>query len=420
MARFGLFLLFSITLFAQGQKSAVSITKTVAKHNKVTLFFLVDEGQGDNISGFFVYRKEVGKARAKFARVNKRPLRHDRSFYIDRSIKQATVYEYYIEPLAVKKGVKLASSKVVSVTTRSLQTLPVKPTDLKIGRLGESAVILRWLNYEFVGKKGTDVFMRVGISAPFKKLNRKPVKGDSDRVKLRNRKKRHYCYLVAIGAKNKKSPRSNMISYRPGQRQRTDNYVFRAPGEPPGQPQGVVAKYMNTYVQLRWLPQFDSNLKGYKVYRGNFKQGPWRFDGQVGKLRRPVCDSKGVALRIQVCYQVRAVNVKDKEGKASKPVCIRTPNPKPTPMSGLEATVQGKNVLLEWNGFDEKDLEGFYIYYKIRGDKRFKKTKLIKKSSFSYLFKKPKRNKTYVFYGTSYNEYSEESEKSEEVEVFVY
>lgn len=151
-------------------------------------------------------------------------------------------------------------------------------------------------------------------------------------------------------------------------------------------------------IQLTWTPSPISSddplkLRGYKLYRSQSEQGPYKeaanvlgTDLNIGvdtastidKLFRVTFADKGLSDGETYYYRLTAYNEKNLESDFSSPIKGTTI----VNVSGVLA--QGdliREVRLAWNRLESPEIKGYYIYRSEKEDKEFAKIKKIDQAS---------------------------------------
>jgi fibronectin type 3 domain-containing protein len=130
----------------------------------------------------------------------------------------------------------------------------------------------------------------------------------------------------------------------------------------PAQPGGLQARGGSQKVVLTWQPNKESNLRGYKVFRGTTPMGP--FSKVASVTKNTFTDTDLENNRIYY-YKIQTFNEEGKESPASTVIAAETA---PSPFSPiiLDATPLVAGIRLRWTtnpqkGDDGTEVKGFKI-----------------------------------------------------------
>jgi len=131
----------------------------------------------------------------------------------------------------------------------------------------------------------------------------------------------------------------------------------------PAQPEGLQARGGSRKVVLTWQPNKESNLRGYKVFRGTTPMGPF---SKVASVTKNTFTDTDLENNRTYYYKVQACNEEGKESPASTVIAAETA---PSPFSPiiLDATPLIAGIRIRWTtnpqkGDDGTEVSGFKIY----------------------------------------------------------
>ncbi|MEE9119902.1 MAG: fibronectin type III domain-containing protein [Syntrophobacteria bacterium] len=131
----------------------------------------------------------------------------------------------------------------------------------------------------------------------------------------------------------------------------------------PTQPTGLQARGGSQKVVLSWNPNTESNLRGYKVFRGNTPMGPF---AKVASVKKNNFTDGDLENNRTYYYKVQAFNKQGKESPASAVIAAETA---PSPFSPIiiDATPLIGGIRICWTtnprkGDDGTEISGFKIY----------------------------------------------------------
>jgi len=131
----------------------------------------------------------------------------------------------------------------------------------------------------------------------------------------------------------------------------------------PAQPEGLQARGGSQKVVLTWQPNKESNLRGYKVFRGTTPMGPFC---KVASVTKNTFTDTDLENNRTYYYKVQTFNEEGKESPASTVIAAETA---PSPFSPiiLDATPLIAGVRIRWTtnpqkGDEGTEVKGFKIY----------------------------------------------------------
>ncbi len=131
----------------------------------------------------------------------------------------------------------------------------------------------------------------------------------------------------------------------------------------PTQPTGLQGRGGSQKVVLSWNPNTESNLLGYKVFRGTTPMGPF---AKVASVKNNKFTDEDLENNRTYYYKVQAFNMQGKESPASSVIATETA---PSPFSPIiiDATPLIGGIRIRWTtnprkGDDGTEISGFKIY----------------------------------------------------------
>ncbi len=131
----------------------------------------------------------------------------------------------------------------------------------------------------------------------------------------------------------------------------------------PPQPAGLQARGGSQKVVVTWQPNKESNLRGYKVFRGTTPIGPF---SKVASVTKNTFTDTDLENNRTYYYKVKAFNEEGKESPASTVIAAETA---PSPFSPiiLDATPLIASIRIRWTtnpqeGDEGTEVKGFKIY----------------------------------------------------------
>jgi fibronectin type 3 domain-containing protein len=130
--------------------------------------------------------------------------------------------------------------------------------------------------------------------------------------------------------------------------------------EPPDVPTGLAASVSDLNIDLSWLPNGESDLQGYRVYRSTVSGAGYQLLTADPIAQTIYTDSVGDAGTYY--YVITAVDQSANESAYSDEVSATLVDDPPAAPTGLNATAGDAQVELTWAPSDESDLAGYWIY----------------------------------------------------------
>jgi fibronectin type 3 domain-containing protein/TolB-like protein len=131
----------------------------------------------------------------------------------------------------------------------------------------------------------------------------------------------------------------------------------------PAQPGGLQARGGSRKVVLSWQPNRESNLRGYKIYRGTTPTGPF---SKVASVTKNTFTDADLENDRTYYYKVQAFSKEGKESPASTVIAAETA---PSPLNPiiLDATSLIASIRIRWatnprKGDEGTEVSGFKIY----------------------------------------------------------
>lgn len=245
-------------------------------------------------------------------------------------------------------------------------------------RAGDRRVYLSWEAPPESTASGYEVFRASSQSGPFVRIAQVTVPEYLDQGVERNTI--YYYKIRFFNAKGQQSGFSDLVS--------AESALTPSP------PIILKTEGHVKSVQLTWSPgpitsEDPLKLKGYKLYRANADQGPYREVGNIlgsditlgidagaalDKIFKVTFANRGLADGEESYYRLTAYNEKNLESDFSSPVKGRT-------LSGVGGlSVQGnmiREIRLKWDSLDSPFIRGYYVYRSTSESTDFTKIKKV-------------------------------------------
>ena len=143
----------------------------------------------------------------------------------------------------------------------------------------------------------------------------------------------------------------------------------------PRPPQKVTAMAGDKMVSIGWDPNQESNITGYNIYYR--KKGTYKYEMLNKKPVMEEAKFKAV-LENDMDYEfgVTAMNNRGLESVMSE-IVVATPKKytavKPAKMESVFTKQADSGIVVMWNAPDDETVSGFNLYYKKKGDEKYKK-----------------------------------------------
>ncbi|MBW1295818.1 hypothetical protein [Aquimarina litoralis] len=168
----------------------------------------------------------------------------------------------------------------------------------------------------------------------------------------------NYFKITAIGKENNQRDSFSML-------------VQPIDSIPPKRPVGLEGVIDSTgIVQLKWTPNTEEDLMGYRIYRGNQKNEEFSQLTQSPHVNFTFKDTIKVDnLNSKVYYQLIAVDKRYNMSKPSEVLTLKKPDIiPPTSPVFTSYSIENGVVQLEWANSSSDDVEAHYIYRKAKDD----------------------------------------------------
>jgi fibronectin type 3 domain-containing protein len=156
--------------------------------------------------------------------------------------------------------------------------------------------------------------------------------------------------ITAVDNANNESTKSAAASATP---------MAPADTTPPAVPTGLTATAGNAQVTLNWNTNNDSDIKSYKIYRGNTLLATVNHPSTTHTV---IGLANGTSYSFQITAVDNANNESTKSATASATPTAPADTTPPAVPSGLKPTAGNAQVTLNWNANGESDIKGYKIY----------------------------------------------------------
>jgi len=211
---------------------------------------------------FHLYRKNG----QNFQRINNRLLRLERTVmsFLDRNVQPGDSVCYYLTAVNAA-GLESEPSEMLSGRFSDIVP-PSRPIGLTVQLKGGQVALIWNLNPE-LDIAAYYVYRAPTSTDPLVRINKDPVSADDPwyaDAACQPRKKYFYA-VTAIDSSGNESPASNRIS------------IWVEDRTPPSPPLNLRARLENHRIRLTWQSTLDSDIQGYRVYRGYSEETLYRM-----------------------------------------------------------------------------------------------------------------------------------------------
>jgi uncharacterized protein len=352
--------------------------RALAKDSVVSLAWTPDQ----RFSGYNIYRSE--RKSGTYARVNTAPVlvletEHEgppasensprragkavvpEVLFKDRSVRRGQTYWYNvsgINPFAQAS----APSEQVSVEVRSVILLPVPPRPEVMVR--RDTVILTWKDVSHEGVDGYCIYRAVGNPDSMQRVTRRPLRAYSF-VDEGLSERTVYFYAIATMDKDGNEGALSPVAL-------ADVLDFGAPRPP----QGITIRTDTGVIELRWQANTEKDLLGYHVFKAS--KDTLRehfFQATKGPIHQPVfVDRVPKGADYPFYYRLVAVDSTYSFSGFSPIVSGRLPDIVP-PIAPIwkDLRVHKDRIQLSWASNPERDIAGYTLYRRPRGETQWTK-----------------------------------------------
>jgi len=166
-------------------------------------------------------------------------------------------------------------------------------------------------------------------------------------------------------------------------------------------------------IVLRWAPNREPEVKGYRIYRSTNIDGNYQRTGEVdGRDTTVFEDTENMKEGLVFYYRIAAFNILGNDGLMSEPVTGSTKKKAKAPV-GLKGQGGAGKISLKWERNKEPDVKAYNVYEKTW----YKSTLLVTVKDNSSELPLEGKVKSITVYVTAVNQDGVESEPSEEIEI---
>lgn len=291
----------------------------------------------------------------QFEKVNKLPFVNmdppgveSKQIFFGDSLAQNSKTYYYRVRGKTPFGTYGPSSKVISGQGKP-DPIPIYPNITDVSEIQEGTMTLEWVfDASFNDKiSGFDVYRAKKKTGQYLKLNTTAIEAASRTYTDTNPWISNYYMVKALDKNGYELPSFSVL----GQPRDT---------VPPSQPLGVIGECdKHGVVTLRWSPNKEEDLKGYRVFVANQEDNP-EYSQITAHLHRDTVYTDTIVLKIlseQIFYKIRAMDFRG-NGSAYSEACkvIKVDIVPPSPPTFKKKKSSKKGVFLSWSPSSSKDL----------------------------------------------------------------
>jgi fibronectin type 3 domain-containing protein len=334
------------------------------------------------------------------------------SSFLDQEVKPQITYYYYFQAESPLGEKSTKSPRYFGVYTDP--DIPFPPVDLK-GEAVKNGVKLQWTkNEKFI--RGYYVYRNNSVDGKLVQVSHLiPVKDSIITfVDLDSTLSGKTTYGYAIKTENTSYVKSSFSD---------TVYVRPSISTKPLTPTNLKLDITDTVVNLYWdnMSALQDGIDGYDLNKREVDKNGKPVgeliavnDSTIPPWQNHYSDNK-VERGKSYLYTVQSKDIFGSKSNFSNAVIAGINNLSIIPPAGLTAKKLADNILITWNGAEDKNISGYKIYRYERGQTPLLLKNIKDVNKFSYEDKSAKRNHLYFYYVTSYSFKGNESEPSLEV-----
>lgn len=264
--------------------------------------------------------------------------------YADRRVTPGAIYEYFAVPRDIFFNRGTPSDTVTVYTVDFVRA--GSPDTLAVDGVDTLGIVVRWHLPHPDLVRSVRVYRSTAQDRGFELVAEVPAR-EGRYVDARVDPMRLYYYRVSVtGPRNEESPRSAAL------------FGYLSVRQPPAPPQALRAAPEGAGVRLRWLPNAETDLKGYYVYRTDMPFDTLRADTPLALVSGlvPAADTTFLDTLSrfspgrEYTYVVQAVNSSNLASAVSEPAFFAPASAPETPApTTLHGWVDGTTVQLIWD-----------------------------------------------------------------------
>ncbi len=337
--------------------------KTAVDKDEVTLTW--NPAGEEDCAGYNIYRSLHYEE--NFERINNKPVKVGQENYVDRKLKPATIYWYYVT--AVDKSGN-ESGRSYTAPANVGDWLPPEPPRALKGVVGPGRVLLSWTANKEEDLAGYRVYQAMEEKAEiYHRLQLEPLTTESFEHSLPEAASTnpYYYKITAVDRSGNESGFSNIVG-------------LKLPDvTPPFPPVFMSAAAGEGKIVLSWHPNRDRDLAGYELYRQEEGDAGGASKRPLGKDLIPVktlefTDAADLIAGRRYSYSLYAVDRDGNRSLPSEPLVAATFDlTPPRAPAGLELRQEKKaaKVVIRWKLPQDKDFKGVILYRARRAEGPF-------------------------------------------------
>ncbi len=336
-----------------------TVTGLTNERKKKTFQLTWETVKEKNCSGYNIYRANEGDS--TFKKINKQLLAVNTSSFIDSTVTEKKVYNYYVESIS---NTGITAKSLITMAVMPDVTPPAKPTGVK-GTAAPGVTNITWSPNKEADVKGYWVYRSTNKNKDyFNLITEKPITATSFTDSLPVNSKNDYVYSIqAVDDSYNKSEMSDTV------------IVLLPDVTPPLAIQNVEAQLIEKEVALSWQASADNDVIGYNIFRATDTANT-KFE-KLNKQPLTQTSFKDKDLSLQgttIAYYITAIDKSNNVSEPSKPaylvIAIDTAFMKNAEAVSVSKDATDSSIHITWRSAAQ-NVSGFIVFRKSNNQENF-------------------------------------------------
>lgn len=363
--------------------------------NNLTVILNWKNGNGSDIAGINIYRSN--KSDGPYFKINTNLLYPNTTSFTDK-VSKVGPYYYYVASADFSGN----EGKCEKIYVEVHDIVPPSKPLMVLAKGDTAKIVLTWQKNTEKDLKGYLIFRSVNKSdkEKFVLLNSEPISINHYIDKLPKNAKNNFIYkIVAIDSSFNKSIPSEIAKAK------MPDIVAPIP------PYLKEVQSVEKYIIVNWLESKDGDLKGYNLYKSNYKNSGFaKINNKVILAKTTTYKDENIIKGINYYYYLTAIDSSGNESGFSNIINGLNNNPGMTgkSLSGVKIKVrkEHKDVFITLKGDKDNEFEG-YVIFRREGEKGRLIPLTGKIHSIDYSDKDIKEGSTYAYEIRAYTKIGE-------------